>query len=223
MLSSETHFAKSLVLKSVFTTNYWKFLRWVTNFFKLANAKKVKRNYKHAAHCVYYRKSSYHIIRKNCTQKLEVQSFLRAILDLLFRLRSFIYNTEFGLSSSVVTVGRIDAVRVLPIIPNEHAITLIKKKMIAIFQFLSPQDKDFIEKGCDLLALRKMKCGEVLNGMNQISQVSKMKSYRQPSSAPPGYEKIWLPTPKTCHNPENLPLLRRKTYDNLAELQQRNL
>ena len=115
---------------------------------------------------------------------MEVQSFLKAILDLLFRMRSFIYNTEFQLSSPVVTVGRIGTVRVLPIIPNEYAITFTKKKMMANFQFLSPQDKDFIEEGRDLLAIGKMKSAEVLNEMNQILQVSKMKSYKQPSSAP---------------------------------------
>ena len=68
-----------------------------------------------------------------------------------------------------------------------------------------------------------MKIGEVLRGMNQLMRVGKTRGGRQPKRPPPEYDKIWFPTPEICQNPDNLPPLQRKIFDNLAELQKRHL
>ena len=103
---------------------------------------------------------------------------------------------------------------------NDHVITLPKNKQIAVFQFLSPQEEeDLIEIGPELLALDKMKDGTVLNGINQIICTGKNDGKNQPKRPPPEYDKIWFPTPETCQNPENLPPVQRKIYDQLTEFQ----
>ena len=67
-----------------------------------------------------------------------------------------------------------------------------------------------------------MKDGEIFNSVNQILSTGKVHGKNQPKRPPPDYDKIWFPTPETCPNPENLPSLQRKFYDNITELQQRD-
>ena len=55
--------------------------------------------------------------------------------------------------------------------------------------------------------------------INQRKNVGKNSGGKQPTRPPPDYEKIWFPTPETCANPESLPPLQRKIFDNIAELQ----
>ena len=106
---------------------------------------------------------------------------------------------------------------------NEHNVTLTKNKQIAVFQFLSPQEEEeLVEIGPDLLALEKMKDGEFFNSVNQILSTGKVHGKNQPKSPPTYYDKIWFPTPETCPNPENLPSLQTKLYDNIRELQKRD-
>ena len=50
----------------------------------------------------------------------------------------------------------------------------------------------------------------------------KVHGKNQPKRPPPYYDKKWFPPQETFPNPENLPSLRRKTYDNITELQQRD-
>ena len=77
-------------------------------------------------------------------------------------------STELRLSSSVVTVGKRNTVAILVINLNDHATTFTKNKKVAVFQFLSPQDKkELIEVGPEILAVNKMKNGEVLREINQ--------------------------------------------------------
>ena len=106
---------------------------------------------------------------------------------------------------------------------NEHNVTLTKNKKSAVLQFLSPQDEEeLIEIGPDLLALDKRKDGEIFNSVNQILNTVKVHGKNQPKRPPPDYDKIWFPTPETCPNPENLPSLQTKIYDNITELQKRD-
>ena len=72
----------------------------------------------------------------------------------------------------------------------------------------------------DLLALDKMKDGEIFNSINQILNTGNVHGKNQPKRPPPGYDKIWFPTPETSPNSENLPCLQRKINDNITELQQ---
>ena len=67
-----------------------------------------------------------------------------------------------------------------------------------------------------------MKNGELLNQINQLLRVRSDRSIRQPERPSLEYDKIWFPTPETCQNPENLPPLQRKIFDNISELQQRD-
>ena len=100
---------------------------------------------------------------------------------------------------------------------NDHAITFTKNKQVAVFQFLSPQEEeDLIEIGPDILALDKMKNGEIFREMNQLMRVG-ITGGRQPKCPPPEYEKIWFATPETCRNPDNLPSLQRKGFDNICK------
>ena len=104
---------------------------------------------------------------------------------------------------------------------KEHNVTITKNKQNAVFQFSSPQDeKEVIEIGPDFLGLHKVKDGEVFNSVNQILSTGKVHGKNQPERPPPDYDKIWFPPPETCPNPETLPSLQRKIYDNFTELQQ---
>ena len=86
--------------------------------------------------------------------------------------------------------------------------------------FFSPQDEEEMsEIGPDLLALGRMKDREIFNSVNQILSTGKVHGKNQPTRLPPDYDKILFPTPETCPNPENLPSLQRKIYDNITELQ----
>ena len=127
------------------------------------------------------------------------------------------------LSSSVLTVGKDTMVSILALNLNDHSITFPKNKQVAVFQFLSPQEEEkLIEIGPELLALDKMKNGEILHQINQLLRVRNNRGIRQPKRPLPEYDKIWFPTPETCQNPENLPPLQRKFFDNISELQQRD-
>ena len=125
---------------------------------------------------------------------------------MIIPLEEYENSTELTLSSSVVTVGKENMVSILALNLNDHSITFPKNKQVAVFQFLSPQEEEkLIEIGPELLALDKMKNGELLNQINQILRVRNNRSSRQPKRPSPEYDKIWFPTPETCQNPENLP------------------
>ena len=139
---------------------------------------------------------------------------------MIIPLEEYENSTELKLSSSVVTVGKDNMVSMLALNLNDHSITFPKNKQVAVFQFLSPQEEEkLIEIGPELLALDKMKNGELLNHINELLRVRNNRSSRQPKSPSP---KIWFPTPETCQNPENLPPLQKKIFDNISELQQRD-
>ena len=127
-------------------------------------------------------------------------------------------STELRLSSSVLTVGKDNLVSILAINLNDHAITFPKNKQVAVFQFLSPQEEDeLIEIGPEILALNKLKNGELLHEISPLMRVGKIKGGKQPKCPPPEYDKIWFPTLETCDNSENLPPQQRKTSDNIVE------
>ena len=67
-----------------------------------------------------------------------------------------------------------------------------------------------------------MKNGEILNQINQLLRVRNNRGIRQQKRPLPEHDKISFPTPETCQNPENLPPLQRKNFDNISELQQRD-
>ena len=53
-------------------------------------------------------------------------------------------------------------------------------------------------------------------------RVGRNRGGKQPTPSPPDYENIWFPTPGTCANPEDLPPLQGRIFDNIAELQHRD-
>ena len=131
---------------------------------------------------------------------------------------------ELRLSSSVVTAGKIILVSILAINLNDHAIIFTKNKQLAVLQFLSPQDEeDFNELGLEFLAPKQMKNGEVLREISQLMRVGKTRGGRQPIRPPPEYDKIWFATQLACQNADDFPALQRKTFDNIAGLQKRDL
>ena len=114
-------------------------------------------------------------------------------------------------------------VSILALNLDDLSITFPKNKQAAVFQFLSPQEEGKrIEIGPELLTLDKMKNGELLNQINQLLRVRNNRSSRQPKRPSPEYDQIWFPTPETCQNPEILPPLQKKIFDNIFELQQRD-
>ena len=132
-------------------------------------------------------------------------------------------STDLKLLSTVVIVGKDNNISIIAINLNKHNVTLTKNKRLAVFQFLSPQDKEeLIEFGPDLLVLDKMKDGEIFNSLNQILSAGKVHGKNQLKRPPTEYNKILFPTPETCPNPENLPNLQRKVYYNITELQKRD-
>ena len=65
-------------------------------------------------------------------------------------------------------------VTILALNLNDHGVTIPKNKEIAVLQFLSPQEEeDLIEFGPRLIALNKMKNGEILKEINQLLRVGK--------------------------------------------------
>ena len=155
--------------------------------------------------------------------KIKFSKKLEGHTGMIIPLEEYENNTELKLSSSVVTVGKDNMVSILALNLNDHSITFPKNKQVAVFQFLSPQEEEkMIEIGPELLALDKMKNGELLNQINQFLRVRNNRISQQPKRPSPEYEKIWLPTPETCQNPENLPPVQKKIFDNISELQQRD-
>ena len=55
-----------------------------------------------------------------------------------------------------------------------------------------------------------------------VLRVRNNRRSRQSKRPLPEYDKIWFATPETCQNPENLPLLQRKSFYNNSGLQQRD-
>ena len=155
--------------------------------------------------------------------QIEFSKNLEVHIGAIIPLEEYENSTELKLSSSVVTVGKDNIVSILALNLNDHSITFPKNKQVAVFQILSPQEEEkLIDIGPELLALDKMKNGELLNQINQFLRVRNNRSSRQPKRPSPEYDKIWFPTPETCQNPENLPLLQREVFDNISELQQRD-
>ena len=101
--------------------------------------------------------------------KLEFSKNLERHTGMIIPLEEYENSTELKLSSSVVTVGKDNTVSMLALNLNDHSITVPKNKQVAVFQFLSPQKEEkLIEIGPELLALDKMKNGEILNQINQL-------------------------------------------------------
>ena len=125
--------------------------------------------------------------------------------------------------SAVIKVGKDNNISIIAINLNEQNVTLTKNKQIAVFQFFSPHDEEeLIEIGPENLALDILKDGEIFNSINRIMSTRKVHGKNQPKRPPPDYDKIWFPRPETSTNPQNLPCLQRKSYDNITELQQRD-
>ena len=103
-------------------------------------------------------------------------------------------------------------------------VTITINKQIAVFQFPSPQDEEeLIQISPNILALDKMKNGEILARKNQIWSTGKVHGQNQSNRPPPDSDNIWFPTKETGPNVEILPSLQRKIYDNVTELQKRYL
>ena len=91
---------------------------------------------------------------------------------MIIPLEEYENSTELKLSSSVVTVGKDNMVSILALNLYDHSITFPKNKQVAVFQILSPQEGEkLIEVEPELLALDKMKNGEILNQINQLLRV----------------------------------------------------
>ena len=96
--------------------------------------------------------------------KIEFSKNLEGHTGMVIPLEEYENSTELKLPSSVVTVGKDNMVSILALNLNDHSITFPKNKQVAVFQFLSPQEEEkVIEIGPELLALDKMKNGELLN------------------------------------------------------------
>ena len=120
-------------------------------------------------------------------------------------------STDLKLSSAGIKVSKDNNISNIAINLNEHNTTLTKNKQIAVFHFLPPQDEEeLIEIGPGLLALDKMKAGEIFNTVNQILSTGKVHGKNQPNRPPPNYDKNWFPTTETWPNPENLPSVQNK-------------
>ena len=63
-----------------------------------------------------------------------------------------------------------------------------------------------------------MKNGEIFREIEHM-RVGKTRGGRQPKRPPPDYDKIWFPTPETSQDPDNLPSLQKRFFDNVADLQ----
>ena len=133
-------------------------------------------------------------------------------------------STELRLSSSVVTVGKDNTVWILAIILNDHGTTITKNKQVAVLIFLFGQEEEKLtEIGPELLALDKMKDGEIFREINQFIQVGKTRGGKQPKRPPPEYDKIWFPTQKTCQILITYLSYREKSIHKMADLQKLDL
>ena len=123
--------------------------------------------------------------------KVDFMKIIKGHTGLIIPEEDLENGTELRLSSSVVTVGKDKTISILAIHLNEHAITFTRNKQVAVFQFLSPQEEaELFEIGTDILALDKMKNGEIFRKINQPMRVGKTRGGRQPKRPPPEYDKI---------------------------------
>ena len=60
---------------------------------------------------------------------------------------------------------------------------------------------------------------EVFREVIQCMRVGKTKGGKRHKCHPLDFDNYCFPTPETCRNPDNLPTLRRKTFDSITELQ----
>ena len=74
-------------------------------------------------------------------KKIEFSKNLEGHTGMIIPLEEYENSTELKLSSSVVTVGKDTMVSILALNFNDHSITFPKKKQVAVFQFLSPQEE----------------------------------------------------------------------------------
>ena len=101
--------------------------------------------------------------------KIEFSENLEGHTGMIIPLEEYENGTELKLSSSVVTVGKDNMVSILALNLNDHSKTFLKNKQVAVFQFLSPDEEEkLIEIRPELLALDKMRNGELLNHTNQL-------------------------------------------------------
>ena len=54
-------------------------------------------------------------------------------------------------------------------------------------------------------------------------RVEKTRGERQPTHPPPQYDKTWFPTPETWQKLDKLRTLQKKTFEDVAEMQNRDL
>ena len=55
--------------------------------------------------------------------------------------------------------------------------------------------------------------------LNQLIQDFTQHKPGQTRRPPPEYNKLWFPTPETCEDPSNLPLLQQEIYDQILNFQ----
>ena len=96
--------------------------------------------------------------------------------------------TNLRLSSSVVAVRKDKIFSILAINLIDHAIPFTKNKHVAVFQLLFPQEvEEIIEFGPQLLALDKLKDGDVFREDNQHMRVGEARRKGEPKHSPPEF------------------------------------
>ena len=104
----------------------------------------------------------------------------------------------------------------------DNQITLNNQTEIASFEFLKKAQADnLLEIDPHLISLAKMRNPDDFEGeLNQLIQDFHFKNIDTPTGrAPPGYSKLWFPTPESCNDFSELTPLQREIYDQILQLQ----
>ena len=125
---------------------------------------------------------------------------------------------DIALTSSLSTIDEKGKILISAINISDHYVHIKADTLIASFEILNQSQADrLINIDPQLIALAKMRDpNDLETDLNQLVQVDLSNKKTRPS---PEYNKLWLPTPETCSNPENLPPLHRKIYEQIKHFQ----
>ena len=121
--------------------------------------------------------------------------------------------TEIALTSSLSTVGKNNTLYVSALNIIEHPITINSRTEVGRFSILSTEQADqLIQIDPQLIKLAKSRNkDDYFAELNQLIQEFTQHKPGQARRPPPEYSKLWFPTPETCEDPSNLPLLQEIT------------
>ena len=133
----------------------------------------------------------------------------------------FLKKKQIAITSSLSTVGKNNTLYICAINITEHPITINSRTEVGRFSILSTEQADqLIQIDPQLITLAKSRNkDDYFAELNQLIQDFTRHKPGKTRRPPPEYSKLWFPTPETCEDPSNLPLLEQEIYDQILSFQ----